>query len=139
MTCFASRWSRGGTFVSLNEELWPGLRTTPGPIGGDVARVETARSSAPFPTTVPARRTDGQIPLKCATSSKIFNGCMRGRTMYALPFSMGQIGSLMSQIGVELTDSPYVVASMRIMARVGQPYLHGNRRDAERVVPACIR
>jgi phosphoenolpyruvate carboxykinase (GTP) len=71
------------------------------------------------------------------TLKSLFRGCMRGRTMFVLAFSMGPLDSPFSQIGVQLTDSPYVVVNMRIMARIGLPVFAEIDKDEKRVVP-CI-
>ena len=128
---------KGGTFVKLNEDLWPGCyyaRSDP----GDVARVEDRTFICSLSKDGAGPTNNWANPFEMRHKLKdLFNGCMRGRTMYVLPFSMGQIGSPMAQIGVQLTDSPYVVANMRIMARIGLPVYKEIDADAKRVVP-CV-
>jgi phosphoenolpyruvate carboxykinase (GTP) len=126
---------KSGTFIKLNEKLWPGCfyaKSDP----NDVARVEdrtficSLSKEAAGPTNNWINPYDMRRKLK-----GLFNGVMKGRTMYVLAYSMGPVGSPMSEIGVQLTDSPYVVVNMRIMARIGIPVFKEIDKDQKRVVP----
>ncbi|MGH8105647.1 MAG: phosphoenolpyruvate carboxykinase (GTP), partial [Arenimonas sp.] len=118
-----------GDLIKLNEETHPNCflhRSSP----SDVARVEHLTFVCTSNKEDAGPNNHWMAPAEAhAKMDELYAGCMRGRTMYVVPYCMGPIDSPLARCGVEITDSPYVVANMRIMTRMGEAALKRIERE----------
>jgi phosphoenolpyruvate carboxykinase (GTP) len=131
----AAQMLRDGSFISINEKAYPNSylhRSNP----NDVARTEgltyicTTRREDAGPNNNWMDPTEAKERV-----GKLFDGCMQGRTMYVIPYLMGVPGSPHAKVGIEVTDSPYVVANMRIMTRMGAVAMDALKANGGEFVP----
>ena len=120
---FTEELVNSGTFIRLNDELRPNsflARSDP----DDVARVESDTYIASVEEIDAGSTNNWREPSELKEEMlSHYKGCMKGRTLYVIPFCMGPLGSPISHIGIQLSDSPYVAASMKIMTRMGSSVL----------------
>ena len=120
-----------GEMVKLNEEKLPGCyyyRTDPKDVARDEKRtvICTTEEKDAGPTNNWVQKDEMYAKMR-----ELFDGSMEGRTMYVIPYSMGVVGSPFSKIGIEITDSIYVVLSMHIMTRIGDPVIEELNKGAD--------
>ena len=126
---------RDGTFVDVNEKAYPNSylhRSNP----NDVARTEGLTYICSNRREDAGPNNNWMDPAEAKERvGKLFDGCMQGRTMYVIPYLMGVPGSPHAKVGIEVTDSPYVVANMRIMTRMGTVAMDALKANGGEFVP----